>query len=560
MSYELHNFATGQHLYAEQLNEMDREILNTNRTLYGGSRTVTKVIESEHTYTDGFFCQWTNGKMYTRAGESTSSYIAIPDGVEKVTVRCASSTPSGGFCFFTRANTSAGMTTGGQSMLSTSLKTVVADVPEGAKYIQFSTREGYKDESYVSYETEEVVYGTGIIDQIGIIKNGLPDYYQAEIDRVGNKIIDDIKYGDVVFGVYTDIHYDNDYNTAYKPNMRQLTAMNVLANQYPLDLTLDGGDLLTYCTYDFSKKMINDDMITFAGCRVPHLIAKGDHDSAQRDNPISKHEFAARTYPYMPQVVRCEYEPNNYYYDIPGKNTRFIVIDSGTAMAGQSGDDFAANMENIYTWLLSDVFTDEVKNGWNFIVFSHAPHDCEWNVGMAKRGALGAVRYNQIILLDILDAINEGVAYHQNAVPDQMNRTWYYDTDGVLTQDTTATEFVSIMGRIKKEFDKDFTGWTSKVRLLCSGHTHCDRLNKVTNGIERSYAIAYTGGAQYNAYKDLGYYGGNFGTEGRIATWSNLRDRTTDNISEALMDIYVVRENEIKVYRFGCGSDRQISL
>lgn len=387
----------------------------------------------------------------------------------------------------------------------------------------------------------------------------LPDYYLDELSRVQNEILNNLSYNSVIFGVFTDIHYNSSGDNAESVNNRQINAMRKIADSLPLDFTLDGGDLLTYCTHDYSKKIINQSIAAFSGCRIPHFIAKGDHDSAQTDTKISKTEWAARTYPYMKDVVFCEEEKNNYYYDIPNKKTRFICLDTGTAFAGDTGTDMTSDFNKTIDWLLNDVFTDDVKNGWRFILFSHAPLDYEWNVGMVKRGSLSSVRLGQIAILQILDALNSSTIYNQPIV-EQESKNFYRDENGVLTQDTSKSVETYICTRFSVAHSKDFSGWTSKVKLTVSGHCHCDRLNKRTNGIDKTYAIAYTAASSYNGFKSDDYYVPCFGTDGLIAHWNNIENRSIGNISEALMDIYIVSDDIIKKIRFGIGSDYEISL
>jgi hypothetical protein len=118
----------------------------------------------------------------------------------------------------------------------------------------------------------------------------------------------------------------------------------------------------------------------------------------------------------------------------------------------------------------------------------------------------------------------------------------------------------NIYGSIE-QMTKDFTGWTSKVRLVASGHCHCDRLDAKTNGENLSFAIAYTGSANPDGFKsELDYYIPVFGTDGKTATWGDLKDRTVGTISEALIDIYIVNSNNIHKIRFGVGNDASLNI
>ena len=79
---------------------------------------------------------------------------------------------------------------------------------------------------------------------------------------------------------------------------------------------------------------------------------------------------------------------------------------------------------------------------------------------------------------------------------------------------------------------KSFADWTSKAKLILSGHCHCDRLNTSTlipdgNGNylrgDTSYAIAYTASAsRFGGKSESTYYYPCFGKDGQIASWEYL--------------------------------------
>lgn len=392
----------------------------------------------------------------------------------------------------------------------------------------------------------------------------MPDYYEQELQRVTDEVLRTIRPGSVAFAICADLHYNTMTSLEYDCNRRQAEAMRELGDRLPIDLIVTGGDLLTRGERNSDLQLLNDHMVQLGRARVPHLIAKGDHESAQSSGvQISKSEFAARTYPYMQGIVACGTEPNNYYYDIPNRQTRVIVLDTGTAMAGQDskGGDYANGIETAYKWMLDDVLTDEIKDGWKIIIISHAPHDFEWNVGMYRTGRLTGVRRTQTVLLDIMDALNGAEDFNAPA-EGQTRKDFYFDGDGQLTQDTSGTAVNCLVGSRAVPLQKDFTGWTSKVVLLAGGHTHCDRLNRVTNGIERSYAIGCSGAGNYNgvnAHED-DYYQVSYGSEGLTAKWEYIRNRQRGTIREALIDIYICDEDRIDRIRFGAGESTGVAL
>ena len=114
---------------------------------------------------------------------------------------------------------------------------------------------------------------------------------------------------------------------------------------------------------------------------------------------------------------------------------------------------------------------------------------------------------------------------------------------------------------------KSFADWTSKAKLILSGHCHCDRLNTSTlipdgNGNylrgDTSYAIAYTASAsRFGGKSESTYYYPCFGKDGQIASWeyNKSKSRVSGTIEEQLMDVWIVSDNRIKRIRFGAGKN-----
>ena len=101
------------------------------------------------------------------------------------------------------------------------------------------------------------------------------------------------------------------------------------------------------------------------------------------------------------------------------KGTRVINIDTGTLSAGQGryGEEYKTwSNEVLFNWLLNEVLTNDVKDGWSFIVFSHSPLDYEYQFGMAKRfrntnpedviSSQNLAKGNLIAINDLFNAIN----------------------------------------------------------------------------------------------------------------------------------------------------------
>ena len=422
----------------------------------------------------------------------------------------------------------------------------------------------------------------------------LPAYCLREAERVKNSITSEADENDVVFGIFTDTHFSpDDTDLARTQKLNAVRAMRRLADIAPLDFVIQGGDLVTYGPREHDEAAFRFVQETFSGCRAPLLTAKGDHDSAQRQGDrLTKSEFAALAAQTTPRAVRCEAYPNNYYFDLPAKKTRVICLDTGTIMAGQSylGEDFSTWTHPVlHNWLLDEVFSDDVKDGWQFILHSHAPLDAEWSFGMAEQyksshrdnpypqealdSSLRNAKGFLIHINSLLEAVNTGGDF--STAMSTANYKLTYDenhvllsakkTDNAVTLDNAIYGMTGIDNGHFLPFvrSKRFSGWTSRAKLVVSGHCHCDRLNRSTlmpdgNGNYTrqtvSYGIGYTGSAaRYGAKKET-YYTACFGKDGEIASRGPILNRTYGDISEQLMDVWIVGEHTVKRIRFGAGA------
>ena len=423
----------------------------------------------------------------------------------------------------------------------------------------------------------------------------LPDYCRTEVSRVAREITAQSEEGDVIFGLFTDTHFaGGEIEKSEKRKKNAVRSMRYLADVASLDFVIQGGDLVTYGPRDHDEKIFKFVQDAFKGGKTPLYTAKGDHDSAQETGGrISKSDFVKMTYDYMPQAVRCEAYPNNYYFDLPEKKTRVICLDTGTLMAGQNrlGEDFTSWTHPVlYNWLLDEVFSDDVKDGWQFILHSHAPLDAEWSFGMAEqyksdhkndedtKKALDSTLRNAkgflIRINSLFDAVNKGSTF-STEMPTAMYKLTY-DNDHVLQSAKKTEDAITLGNQVygitgiedgkSKTFvkTKSFSGWTSRAKLIVSGHCHCDRLNNSTlmpdadgNYTRQtvSFGIGYTASSARDSVKKDAYYNACFGKDGVIASWGGIKDRKADTIDEQLMDVWIVGKNTIKRIRFGAGAD-----
>lgn len=387
-----------------------------------------------------------------------------------------------------------------------------------------------KDAEYEPYEkvTKYGVPYSAIIDPPEIPKvtapNALPDYYEAEIQDTVEKIFDMAENDAIVFPLITDVHYDNEVENV--PLDRQFKAMRKIVDNSICDFAVMGGDLLTGGDLPVQKKIVEKVCNMFSGARVPLLMCKGDHDQnlhyweSKGYEQLSCAEWAKRVFPYMPGAVRMNgYRyGNSFYFDLPEKKARFISIDNATpsSVGGKAANGYLKTSA-LYKWLVDEAFSDDIKDGYRIVVFAHIPVD-------------GTV----------LNTINKIQNTRTLCEACNANTAWAYDNNLNGSSDSESSAAA-----------KDFTGWTSKVVLVNSGHIHCDRLEKTANGLP----FAVTGTADSFSTKTDDYYAQYAGTSTTVE-----KIRTLDTIQEALFDVFIINADNIKVIRFGAGSDKTLNL
>ena len=412
----------------------------------------------------------------------------------------------------------------------------------------------------------------------------LPDYVKDEIFAKTYAIQDYMEPDAIVLGMFTDLHYPaSSYKVAQRDNTCFI--LKELGDKAPLDFTVDGGDLYdgsaSVNTYDNDRIVSNRVSAFYAVSRCPHFVQSGDHDRNQKhseegEKQITTAQRAGFVMPYMQQYIVRPKDPDMakslyYYYDVPNKNgsgvnTRYISIAN------------AANtmtVKKVYSWLKNEVFTEDVKAGWQFIVCCHIPVDLDSLCGY-RRGSSSSVptrlNWNYHTLFD---CINSATAFTYDY---STSHTVYFNDDGhMMPTSAGSAETIEITGMGDNPNTDanpgtlgsiDFTGWTSKVRLVISGHNHCDRFGYLNGGEIKSYITSWTAMAEIqrpDSTKTSSWYLARFGTERSnftseapgdgVAWWSDTADsmRTEGTLNEYLIDLFVVNSTKIKRFRFGIG-------
>ena len=430
----------------------------------------------------------------------------------------------------------------------------------------------------LDYVTLRNAIATERSERIAAVENTkeLPDYLvdgaKEHIYGVQSKIGVD----SIVFTLLTDMHFQSLTTANSAVKLRAFKTMNFVANLGINDFTVDNGDLYSGRTAENDLHVMIEAEKNMSKQRCPHFINHGDHDASQTDVPIPLNKFTATMMPY---ITRDAVRPSSRnlsrtlgcYYDVPNKTfaslkTRVIVIPN-TALTS----DVA--VRDLFSWLLTDVFTDDVKTGWQFIVISHIPIDIDGLVGRYKAtlaetpDTTAVVQFSNYNLGRLVDALNGATTYTYDSLA---SHTVYYDSDGVITPNTTGTAFTFPMGGYTDTLaqSKDFSAWESKVRLIVSGHNHCDRFNNIVGGVEKDYVVAYSP-ACCGYPKENTWYVNAFGTEGKTCTWSNLTEAymIEGTVSEMAFDTYIVNcgtesslGDNIEKVKFGAGTGGSITI
>lgn len=390
-------------------------------------------------------------------------------------------------------------------------------------------------------------------------------YLNEEVDRVALSVQEKAEIDSVVFAMRTDLHYTNSVSEQATIKDNLCKCMRSVADKGIIDFTLEGGDLYDGTTFDNDREIINRSNAYHSGQRCPHLIQIGDHDANQSDTKITAEYFVKATMPYMPQqVVRPTNKQlakyNAYFYDIPNKassdvKTRFICIPNANNVTDSNF------VPNLFAWLINEVFTNEVKEGWQFIISAHTPIDIDGLVGRYKADGGEAdsskyVRRDNLNLGYLVNAINDATTY---SFVNTTSYTVYYDANGVMTTNGNGTPYTFKASGHTATVSADFREWTSKVRLIVSGHNHCDRLGTKVGGVEKDYIVAYTSNSSRlkGPAKTEEWFTTAFGTENALCWWNDTRDehRVVGTKDEMSFDVYIVNGNGIKRIRFGCGKD-----
>lgn len=347
----------------------------------------------------------------------------------------------------------------------------------------------------------------------------LPEYLSA-IDNVSGKITDSNADERVSYAFITDLHYDWQ-TTQPAATRRQLEAFVDVVNGSDIDLAVVGGDVIMgqSATKEAATKLFREMTSILAKCTKPIFMVKGNHDynSFQNDNnevlldSVVSGNFIG-VFPTKPIRDSQDEGSTYFYYDIVGKKTRCIFLDTSDwhddfNLVRGAGQSYIGISQAQLEWFANEALTK--NEGWRYLVFCHAPTIADYECWQ-------------------LSPINNGVI---NGIIKALNERGTYSGSGIT---------------------KDFTNATSKVVLIHHGHTHADIIdyNATYDVVDICTRTACTYSRDYTL-SELHIDNQNYipPTAGVIGS-----------VSESAFDVVSVTSENIHAYRFGNGEDKDIDL
>ncbi len=330
-------------------------------------------------------------------------------------------------------------------------------------------------------------------------------------------------------GALTVYESDEEVEARNQRLKNQVAAIVEMANNDDdIDFVAFGGDMINgYDTDETSKednlKHIETYLEPLNDCTKPVFVAFGNHDHnaaqsthANYSGPelewiISDKDWNDRVLAFAPDTIvqDPDYEYSKYYYyDLPEKNTRVIVLDTmdqrrpfdenGVVTGAATLSSFTYTQPQL-DWLVNDAMT--APDGWNYSFISHMGIDSSTNNNTMGNGA---------VLRSIIGAFNNKTAYTNDSL-------------GI---------------------DVDYTETSGRILSYSFGHQHAE-LVLYSEDINlwqvcTSCANTWGGSGDIRGAADL------------TLPWKNLTGRKADTRYESCIDVMSV--NEDICYKFGVGA------
>lgn len=262
-----------------------------------------------------------------------------------------------------------------------------------------------------------------LADDINFSGRKLPSYYNTEIERVRNKVSNDITNAKCsVFVFITD--QQSSFNEDKTHNMLEnYTNINYLADYVPFNFIANGGDFINGNTPKANtiEELKQYAKLTFETSVVPYGIVRGNHDDNSYyamnngclyDDLITPLDWYKNVIKYIERYPQFVFDDDNreggyYYYDDENAKIRYIWINTYDTPAIRNNDG-TYKYDLMHTpsvsnkqiqWLAHKALnfsSKENANEWAVVGFSHYVHGTTKNYGL---------------LLNVLNAYEKGIAY-----------------------------------------------------------------------------------------------------------------------------------------------------
>lgn len=329
-------------------------------------------------------------------------------------------------------------------------------------YVKFGAKPNVEDILVPTDKLSQVVQGTA--EQVLLNR----EYYDIEFDVISENLASQTSSA-VNYIFITDIHYPGDYTAQKNALIRQMQLICKMANENEnIDFIAVGGDIVE--GYDSNKtkffERIQEILEPLTFSTKPVLVAAGNHDDncygefTSPEKVTSNLDWNKNVIDYVVNPttnngIKQDNDYNNekynsryYYYDIVGKKTRIVVLDSSnypqsydddgnvtlylnegyTAESAETRNKYI-NGYNYYgyskaqlQWLANEALTAE--DGWNYMFISHM------GIDEATNGAAAVVNYGSD-LRAIIKAYQTKTAYVDNTL--EINNDWSNTSGKILS-------------------------------------------------------------------------------------------------------------------------------
>ena len=187
----------------------------------------------------------------------------------------------------------------------------------------------------------------------------------------------------VVFAFNSDQHFDSAVKAMNAPAIRGLNAIKKMADNFPFDFIVLGGDEAGYNgnTDNTIPGVIEDILDVFAPVDMdncPVVAMAGNHDAYQNvgaANCDGSLEYNTKTKRLVSRrfVSASGKESTNCYFDDEAKHVRYVFLDSYSVKNGATLGSYGADGDTELVHIIEDAFGDSklVNSDWEVVLFSH---------------------------------------------------------------------------------------------------------------------------------------------------------------------------------------------